>query len=152
MTITAPADGVVVALAVHTPGQVARGGDTLLEIVPQNDRLIVEARLRPDDADNVRPGIAANVRLIPFKTQFQPVVEGKVRSVSADRLVDPHTGAAYYQAEVEVDREVVATALGSDTLQPGLPAEVMISLGSHTALEYMLAPLNRRLQHAMREE
>lgn len=152
MTITAPADGVVVALAIHTPGQVARGGDTLLEIVPQNDRLIVEAQLRPDDADNVRPGIAANVRLIPFKTQFQPVVQGKVRSVSADRLVDPHTGAAYYQAEVEVDRAVVATALGSDKLQPGLPAEVMISLGSHTALEYMLAPLNRRLQHAMREE
>lgn len=151
-TITAPADGIVVAATIHSPGQVIRGGDTLMEIVPQNDNLVIEAQLKPDDADNVRPGIPANVRLIAFKTKFQPVVEGKVRAVSADRLVDPHTGAAYYQAEIEVERTLVAAALGHDTLQPGLPAEVMINLGSHTALEYLVAPLNRRLQHAMREE
>lgn len=152
MTITAPSDGVVVATAIHSPGQVVRPGETLLEIVPQHDRLIIEAQLKPDDADNVRPGIAARVRLIPFKTQFQPVVEGRVRSVSADRLQDPNTGMAYYQAEIELDREAVAAVLGGDALQPGLPAEVMISLGSHTALEYLVAPMNRRLQHAMREE
>lgn len=152
MTIKAPSDGVVVATAIHSPGQVVRPGDTLLEIVPQHDRLIIEAQLKPDDADNVRPGIAARVRLIPFKTQFQPVVDGKVRSVSADRLEDPRTGAAYYLAEIELDRNAVAQALDGDALQPGLPAEVMISLGSHTALEYLVAPMNRRLQHAMREE
>jgi HlyD family type I secretion membrane fusion protein len=151
-SITAPADGIIVASTIHTAGQVIRGGDTLMEIVPQNDNLIIEAQLKPDDADNVKPGIAANVRLIPFKTKFQPVVEGKVRSVSADRLIDPQTGAAFYQAEIEVERAVVAAALGNDTLQPGLPAEVMIGLGSHTAFEYLVAPLNRRLQHAMREE
>lgn len=152
MTIKAPTDGVIVASAIHTSGQVVRPGETLLEIVPQHDRLIIEAQLKPDDADNVRPGIAARVRLIPFKTQFQPVVEGHVRSVSADRLQDPNTGMAYYQAEIELDRKAVAAVLGRDALQPGLPAEVMISLGSHTALEYLVAPLNRRLQHAMREE
>jgi multidrug efflux pump subunit AcrA (membrane-fusion protein) len=129
-----------------------RPGDTLLEIVPQHDRLIVEAQLKPDDADNVRPGIVARVRLIPFKAKFQPVVEGKVRSVSADRLDDPATGAAYYLAEIELDRNAVAEALDGEVLQPGLPAEVMISLGSHTALEYLVAPMNRRLQQAMREE
>jgi len=152
MTITAPADGIVVATAIHSPGQVVRSGETLLEIVPQHDRLIIEAQLKPDDADNVRPGIAAHVRLIPFKTKFQPVVEGKVRSVSADRLKDPQTGMAYYQAEIELDRAVVAAVLGRESLQPGLPAEVMINLGSHTALEYLMAPMNRRLRHAMREE
>lgn len=152
MTITAPAAGVVVAAAIHSPGQVVRPGETLLEIVPQHDRLIIEAQLKPDDADNVRPGVAARVRLIPFKTQFQPVVDGQVRSVSADRLLDPTTGAAYYQAEIELDRDAVKAVLGADALQPGLPAEVMISLGSHTALEYLVAPMNRRLQHAMREE
>jgi len=152
MTITAPSDGVVVSTTIHSPGQVVRPGDTLLEIVPQNDRLIIEAQIKPDDADNVHPGIAAHVRLIPFKTQFQPVVAGRVRSISADRLRDPQTGAPYYQAEVELDREAVAAVLGRDGLQPGLPAEVIISLGSHTALEYLVAPMNRRLQHAMREE
>ena len=105
-----------------------------------------------DDADNVRPGIPANVRLIHFKDKFQPVVQGKVISVSADRLVDTRTGVAYYQAEIEVDRGAVAAVLGDEKLQPGLPAEVMIGLGSHTALEYLFAPLNRRLQRAMREE
>ncbi len=152
MTITAPSDGIVVATAIHSPGQVVRPGETLLEIVPQHDRLIVEAQLKPDDADNVRPGIVAHVRLIPFKAKFQPVVEGKIRSISADRLQDPHTGAAFYLAEVELDRAAVATVLGRDALQPGLPAEVMINLGSHTALEYLAAPMNRRLQQAMREE
>jgi HlyD family type I secretion membrane fusion protein len=152
MTIRAPSDGVVVASTIHSPGQVVRPGDTLLEIVPQHDRLIVEAQLKPDDADNVRPGIVARVRLIPFKAKFQPVVEGKVRSVSADRLDDPATGAAYYLAEIELDRNAVAEALDGEVLQPGLPAEVMISLGSHTALEYLVAPMNRRLQQAMREE
>ena len=152
MTITAPAAGVVVASTIHSPGQVVRAGDTLMEIVPQNDRLVVEVQLKPDDADNVRPGIPANVRLIHFKDKFQPVVQGKVISVSADRLVDTRTGVAYYQAEIEVDRGAVAAVLGDEKLQPGLPAEVMIGLGSHTALEDLFAPLNRRLQRAMREE
>lgn len=152
MTITAPSAGVVVASTIHAPGQVVRGGDTVMEIVPQDDRLIVEAQLKPDDADNVRAGIPANVRLIHFKDGFQPVVQGKVISVSADRLVDARTGVAYYQAEIEVDRAAIDAVLGGEKLQPGLPAEVMIGLGSHTALEYLLAPLNRRLQRAMREE
>jgi HlyD family type I secretion membrane fusion protein len=152
MTITAPAAGIVVAATIHAPGQVVRGGETVMEIVPQDDRLIVEAQLKPDDADNVRAGIAAHVRLIHSKSAFQPVVPGKVISVSADRLVDARTGVAYYQAEIEVDRAAVTAVLGDEKLQPGLPAEVMISLGSHTALEYLFAPLNRRLQRAMREE
>lgn len=152
MTITAPAAGVVVASVIHSPGQVVRAGETVLEIVPQDDRLVVEAQLKPDDADNVRAGVPAHVRLIHFKDKFQPVVPGKVISVSADRLIDARTGVAYYQAEIEVDRAAAAAVLGKEKLQPGLPAEVMISLGSHTALEYLLAPLNRRLQRAMREE
>ncbi len=152
MTITAPSAGVVVASTIHSPGQVVRPGDTVMEIVPQDDRLVVEVQLKPDDADNVRSGIPAKVRLIHFKHKFQPVVDGKVISVSADRLVDARTGVAYYQAEIEVDRGAIAGVLGNEKLQPGLPAEVMISLGSHTALEYLFAPLNRRLQRAMREE
>ncbi len=152
MTITAPSAGIVVASTIHSPGQVVRPGDTVMEIVPQDDRLVVEAQLKPDDADNVRAGVAAKVRLIHFKSKFQPVVDGKVISVSADRLVDARTGVAYYQAEIEVDRAAIAAVLGDEKLQPGLPAEVMISLGSHTALEYLFAPLNRRLQRAMREE
>lgn len=152
MTITASAAGVIVASTIHSPGQVVRPGDTVMEIVPQEDRLIVEVQLKPDDADNVRAGVPAHVRLIHFKDKFQPVVPGKVISVSADRLVDARTGVAYYQAEIEVDRAAAAVVLGSEKLQPGLPAEVMINLGSHTALEYLFAPLNRRLQRAMREE
>jgi HlyD family secretion protein/epimerase transport system membrane fusion protein len=153
MTISAPGDGVVVASVIHSAGQVVRPGETVMEIVPQNDRLIVEAQLKPDDADNVRAGSSARVRLIHVKGAFQEVVAGKVRSVSADRLVDERTGVPYYKAEIEVDRNAVAAALGDDAkLQPGLPAEVMIDLGSRTALEYLVAPLNRRLQRAMREE
>jgi HlyD family type I secretion membrane fusion protein len=152
MTITSPAAGVVVAATIHSPGQVVRAGETVMEIVPQNDGLIIEAQLKPDDADNVRPGVPARVRLVHFKDKFQPVVEGKVRSVSADRLVDARTGTAYYQAEIEVDGAAVKAVLGDEKLQPGLPAEVMIGLGSRTALEYLFAPLNRRLQRAMREE
>ncbi len=151
-TIISPSAGTVVALAVHTQGEVVRSGDKLLEIVPGRDRLVVEAHINPDDADNVRAGTPARVRLSPFKTRAQPVVDGKVVGISADRLVDERTGMPYYLAEIEMDRAAVQSALGSATLQPGLPAEVMISLGEHTPLEYMIAPLSRRVEHAMREE
>lgn len=152
MTIVSPSDGKVVALVVHTRGEVVRSGDKLLEIVPQGDRWIVEAHIQPNDADNVRPGSLARVRLNPFKTQSQPVVEGKVVAISADRLVDERTGAPFYLAEIAIERAAVQAALGNATLQPGLPAEVMISLGEHTPLEYLIAPLSRSVEHAMREE
>lgn len=150
--LKSPSSGTVVALSLHSPGEILKGGDILLEIVPQNDRLIIEAQLKPEDADDVRSGTPARVRLLPYKTKMQPVIEGRVRSVSADRLIDPRTGSAYYEIEIEVEREVVARALGNTPLQPGLPAEVIIGLGSHTMLEYLLAPLTRSLNHALREE
>lgn len=150
--LTAPSSGTVVALSLYSPGEVLKPGETLLEIVPANDRMLIEAQLKPDDADDVRAGIKAYIRLLPFKTKMQPVIEGSILSVSADRLVDNRTGVAYYEAIIEVEREVVSEALGNTELQPGLPAEVIIGQGSHTALEYLLAPLNRRLNHALREQ
>jgi HlyD family secretion protein/epimerase transport system membrane fusion protein len=151
--IVAPSSGKIVALSVFSSGEVIQPGAILMEVVPQNDQLIIEAHIDPNDADNLRPGMEARVRLNPFKTQGSPIVSGQVRGVSADRLMDEHNGQSYYLVEVELDRNEVRAALGgSSNLQPGLPAEVMISLGEHSPLEYLLAPLSRRVRHAMSEE
>jgi HlyD family type I secretion membrane fusion protein len=150
--IVAPADGTIVALKVFSRGEVVQPGTTVMEVVPHEDQLVVEARIDPNDADNLRPGMPARIRLNPFKTRAMPVVTGRVREVSADRLVDERTGDAFYLVEVEMDRKEVRAVLGRTPLQPGLPAEVMISLGEHSPLEYLVAPLTRRVRHAMREE
>lgn len=150
--LTAPATGTVVGLKVYSSGEVIQPGAVLMELVPQNDQLVIEARINPNDADNLHPGMPARVRLNPFKTQAMPVVMGRVRDVSADRLVDERTGEGFYLVEVEMDRKEVRSVLGGAPLQPGLPAEVMISLGEHSPLEYLVAPLSRRVRHVMSEE
>lgn len=148
--ITAPIAGEVVNLRVFTPGSVIGPRDVLMEIVPDEKRLIVEARIRPEDVSYVRAGSAADVRLTAYKQRDTPLVEGSVTWVSADRLVDPQTSAAYYAVHVDVAPESLARAAGVK-LQAGMPAEVYIRTDERTAFDYLLAPVTSGLRRAMRE-
>ncbi|MFN3460298.1 MAG: HlyD family type I secretion periplasmic adaptor subunit [Oceanibaculum sp.] len=148
--LRAPHDGFVVNLRVHTIGGIVRPGETLMEIVPTGEQLILEAQVRPEDIDNVTIGQEADIMLTAFKMRTTPTVPGEVITVSADRLVDERSGAPYYLAKVRIDKEELAR-LEHVTLQPGMPAEVFIKVGPRSPLNYMIEPLTDSMRRAFRE-
>lgn len=148
--IRAPLDGTIVNLQVHSPRGVVGPGEPLLEIVPEHDRLVVEAMVRPADIDVVHPGLRAQVRLTAFNSRTMLPLNGEVVYVSADILSDRRTGEQYYLARVELTDDVSAALDGAE-LYPGMAAQVMIATGSRTALDYVLRPVTRSLERAFRE-
>ena len=148
--IRAPLDGTVVNLQVHTSGGVIGPGEPLLDIVPTNDRLIIEARIDPKDIDVVHPGLKAQVRLTAFNRRRFAALEGRVLTVSADTLTDKRTGVFYYLARIELTDDP-AKILGITDIQPGMQAEVMIVTGSQTFLKYLLKPVGGTINRALRE-
>jgi HlyD family type I secretion membrane fusion protein len=148
--IISPDHGHVVGLSVHASGAVVRPGEALLEIVPQDDQLDVEAHLSPQDIDDVRVGGAARVNLTAYQQYRLPMVTGTVTAVSADRLVDQRTGQPYFSAKVAVHRSSLA-AYPDVKLVPGMPVEVAIETGSRTMLEYLTQPIRTAMRRGMRE-
>jgi HlyD family secretion protein len=156
-TIRAPIAGTVTDLRVHTTGGVARSGDPLLDIVPGSDRLIVTARVRPEDMDLVRTGLPALVRLLAYKQRRTPPIEGTVSYVSADRLIDDRpdgdgpAGQPYFKAKIAIDAAALQK-LPEVKLVPGMPAEVMIKTGETTVALYTLSPILDSFNRAFREK
>ena len=149
--VTSPINGTVTKLNVHTVGGVVRPGDTLLSIVPLDDKLIVEARISPADIAVVHDGLEAQVRLTAFSMRYLRPVKGTVTTVSADRIDDPRTGEAYYLARVAIPQSELA-ALGNLQLTPGMPADTLIVTGSRTMISYLIDPIRKSFGHAFHEQ
>ena len=149
--VKAPEDGVVTELRIHTPGGVIGAGAPLMDLVPRQDRLIVIARVRPEDIDVVRPGLAAEVNLLSYNQRRVPRLHGTVMHVSADRLLDKRTDQPYYAAKIRVQDPA---HLGLDGVQiiPGMPAQVFIKTGRGTVALYALRPLLDSFHGAFRED
>jgi epimerase transport system membrane fusion protein len=148
--VVAPIAGEVVGLRVFTPGAVVGPREVLMEVVPNEKLLIVEARIRPEDINHVRPGSEADVRLTSYKQRTTPLVNGTVSYVSGDRLVDEQSKLPYYVVHVNVPPGSLAQA-GNLKLQAGMPAEIFIRTDERTTLDYLLAPVTAYLRRAMRE-
>ena len=146
--VRAPIDGVVMAMRVSTIGGVVEPGQPLLEIVPQSDLLVARVRILPSDADNVREGMLATVRLSAGGGRQPVQVEGEVQSISADALTDSRTGESYFEARVAMPQD---TSIPRGALAPGLPAEVLIKTGEHTILDYLFSPIERAMFRSMRD-
>lgn len=149
--IRSPAQGQVVGLAVQTVGAVVQPGQKLMDVVPEGEPLLLEARLEPHLIDKVRGGFKTDVRFSAFSHEPQLVVEGEVVSVSKDLLTDPNTGIPYYLMRVALTPAGMAT-LGQRRLQPGMPAEVIVKTGERSLLTYLLSPLTRRVAASLKEE
>ena len=147
--ITAPIAGEVVGLRIFTAGSVIGPREVLMEIVPKEKRLIVEARIRPEDINHVKQGSEADIRLTAYQSRTTPLVAGTVTYVSGDRLVEQQTGQPYYTVNIDVPEKALADA--SLRLQAGMPAEVFIRTDNRSALDYLLAPVTAYLRRAMRE-
>jgi HlyD family secretion protein len=149
--VRAPEDGVVTDLRVHTPGGVIGAGAPLMDLVPRQDRLIVTARVRPEDIDVVRPGLDADVMLLPYNQRSVPRLKGVVTQVSADRLLDRRTDQPYYATKIRV-QDPQPAGIGSIKIIPGMPAEVFIKTGRGTVALYALKPLLDSFNRAFRED
>jgi membrane fusion protein, protease secretion system len=152
MEIKAPATGQVVGLTVQTVGAVLQPGQKLLDVVPDNQTLLLEAHIPPHLIDKIQAGLSTDVRFNAFAHSPQLVVEGKVLSVSGDLLSDPaQPQFAYFLARVQVTPAGMKT-LGSRQMQPGMPAEIVIKTGERSMLTYLLHPLVKRMASSMKEE
>jgi HlyD family type I secretion membrane fusion protein len=149
LDVRAPVSGVVVNMVAHTVGGVIAPGSPILDIVPGDDKLMIEAQVRPSDIDGVKTGLSADVRFPAFDGTEIPRVTGTVTTVSADRLIGS-SGTAYFLVRVQVDEAELAR-LGGRTLIPGMPAEVLINKSERTLLNYLLAPLIHGIWTAFRE-
>lgn len=149
--VKAPVAGVVNGMNVHTIGGVISPGSPIAEIVPQTEELVIEARVSPADIDRVTEGLDATIRFSSFSYQTVPTIEARVINVAADSTVDENTGNAYYRTRLEVPPEEMESLQGL-TLVPGMPAEVFISTGSRTMLQYLMKPLSNVVARSFIED
>ncbi|MCG7394902.1 HlyD family type I secretion periplasmic adaptor subunit [Microvirga sp. ACRRW] len=149
--VRAPEDGTVTELRIRTPGGVVMEGQPLLDLVPEHDRLIVTAQVRPDDIDVVHPGLQAQVRLLPYKHRRVPPVEGTLVYVAADRMVEKTTERSYYTARIRLDEASLAALPGVEVMA-GMPVEVLIKTGKFTVAGYMMRPVTNSFNRAFRED
>jgi HlyD family type I secretion membrane fusion protein len=150
LEIRAPNSGRVVGLTVFTVGAVIAKGEKIMEIVPDQDSLVIEAQVAVENISDVRPGSRAEVHLTAYQQRIVPVVRGEVTQISADRITEARTGQAYYVALVRVDESELA-ALPNVQLYPGMPATVMIPTVERTAFDYLVGPLVMSFNHSFRQ-
>lgn len=148
--IRSPQDGVVDKLIVRTVGGVVPPGQTLLEVVPDADRLTVEAHVRTTDIDQVSAGRPATLRLVAFSTRTTPELQGTVTHVDPDRTIDAARGETFYRATIALPKAEIAKLEGL-RLKVGMPVEVYIRSGQRTILSYIIRPLRDQLARALRE-
>lgn len=151
--IKAPISGNVVGLSTTSEGAVIRPGNDILQIIPENSDLIVTAQVSITDIDKVQVGLLSDIRFSAFNLQQAHVIEGEVIHISADRFTDEATGEPYYEAKIKVTKK------GEERLKeygfkllPGMPAEVMINIGSRTPLSYLVKPFTDMISRGFNEE
>ena len=150
LEIRAPSAGYVHQLAVHTVGGVVAAGEDLMQIVPHEDVLVVEARVAPNDIDQLGPAQEAVVRFPGLDQRTTPELAARILTVSADLIEDPTDGTRYYEARLALSEEEIAR-LGDTRLVPGMPVEAFVQTGERTILSFLLKPLSDHLARAFRE-
>jgi protease secretion system membrane fusion protein len=150
--VRAPTSGVVVALKAHTVGGVISGGQVLMEIVPKEQKLIVEAAVPPQMIDKVSIGMLTDLRFTAFNTLTTPVIPGVVKLVGADRLppLPPLFPQEYFLAQIETTSEG-QKLLREKSILAGMPVEVVVKSGERTFVSYLLKPLTDRFASAFKD-
>lgn len=148
--VRASVAGQIVDLKVHTTGGVIAAGATLMEIVPDNKELIVEAKVPVEDIDELHLNMLADIRLSAYQQRSMQMLQGKVTYISADRLIDVASHMPYYSVEIKVDAASL-NAAESIRLVAGMPAEIYIKTTDRTLFDYLMAPITQSLRRGMRE-
>ncbi|MFT5661939.1 MAG: epimerase transport system membrane fusion protein [Sulfurimonas sp.] len=151
--IISPIDGTIVGLSLHTVGGIITPSEAILEIVPENAKLLVIAQVQTTDIDKVRTGLIADIMFSAFNLKQVSVIQGRVIHVAADNFIDEVSGMPYYEAKIEVTAEGIKVLNENKfVLVSGMPAQVMIQLGDRTALSYLIKPFTEMLKGSLNEE
>ncbi len=150
VVLRAPNAGIVVDLTAHTIGGVIAPGQKLMDIVPEGGGVVIEAQIPTHLIDKVHAGLEADVHFTALDQTLVPTIPGKLIYVSADRMTDPRTDAPYFIGRVVVT-EAGMKMLGKNSLQPGMPADVVLKMSNHSLMGYMLKPMLNRLRFAFTE-
>lgn len=148
--IRAPISGYIANLSVNTLGGVIAPGQTVMEIVPNNEKFIIKANVSTRDRPLIKVGQSAEIRFNAFNQSTTLPIKGEVVILSADRIMDRVTNTPYYSADIEL-RESTTAKLGGAVIHPGMQAEVIISTGERTALDYLVSPISQSFNRALRE-
>lgn len=151
IVVRAPTDGIVVETEVNATGGVVRAGDTLLELLPTGNDLLVEARVSPQDVDVITIGQMARLHFSALNARTTPTVDAAVTYLSADRLVDPANGQPYYTARLRITDQL-PPGIEREQIYPGMPVEAYIATGDRTFVEYLVKPITDSFSRAFRED
>ncbi len=154
-SITAPEDGVVTELKIHTVGGTVPQGGIIMELVPQNDKLIIEVKVNPNDIDSVHLGMLAKVQLGAYKARLVPRMDGKVIYVAADKVLDQQAQGGpqqVYIVRVQIDEKELDQLTADIKLYPGMPASVFLVKGTRTFLQYLVSPIMDSFYRAFKEK
>ncbi len=149
--LKSPVAGTVTELKVHTAGGVVSPGEVLMEVVPSDDRLSVEARVLPQDIDRVATGQPAGVKVHAFNSRTTPELNASVKYVAADATTDPRTEQSWFLVKVDVPAEEIKRLGAQQRLQPGMQADIFIRTGERTFWGYLMQPLADSFRKAWRE-
>ncbi len=149
--IKAPRSGVVHELQVHTVGGVIQPAETLMTIIPSDDKLAVEVRIAPTDIDQVSIGQKATLRFSAFNQRTTPEFIGEIQQIAGDLTKEPQTGVSYYVARIAISDEH-QDDVRALKLVPGMPVETFVETGSRTAISYLFKPFSDQISRAFREE
>ena len=148
--IRAPQDGVIHQSAVHTVGGVIAAGDAVMLVVPSSEGLVVEAKVQPQDIDQLQLGQPAVLRFATFNQRTTPEINGTLARISADALLDQRTGQASYLVRIALAPEEIGR-LGDVKLVPGMPVEAFLQTGNRSVMSYLVKPLHDQIARAFRE-
>jgi HlyD family secretion protein len=155
-TVRAPSTGRVVGLSIFTVGGVVTPAQKLMDIVPEGEPLVIDAKIKPNDAAGLKLGQTTEIRILAFHDRRMPTLSGTISKISADSFVDEKSGATFYTAEITVSPsqlKLMQKYRGADTgLKPGLPVEVVVPLHKRTALGYLLEPLRGMVWKSFRDQ
>lgn len=149
--IRAPQAGIITGLKYHTPKGVIAPGAPIMEIVPQDQKLLIEVKLAVNDIESVGPDQSAKIMLSAYRSREVPRIDGKVTYISADRFQDEVTGKFYYTVHIEPLPGAMEKLTKDIKLYPGMPAEVFIVTDKRTFMQYLLAPFKESVQKAFKE-
>lgn len=149
--LLAPMDGVVNRVLLTTVGGVAQAGQTLMELVPARDSLQISVRVKPADIAFIHPGQIARLRISAYDSSIFGTLEGKVKRVGADALLDKERQESYFEVILEADRNYLGAAREHLTITPGMAADASILTGKRTPMEYLLKPVIKTLDKSLRE-
>lgn len=149
--IRAPSAGIIMNMQVHKTGEVISSGATVASLVPEATHLIISAKLNPADSASITRDLPARITIMAFNSRTAPTLEGTVSYVSPDVVIDENTGLSYYPIHIELTDKAFAQ-LSDDTLQPGMPAQVVITTAERPIIGYLLDPIMQTVRNALHEK